>query len=974
MTQIVTQTLARLGISLAAALLLLVFTNGLATAANIVGNTQKWQPLNLDFIGPNANENDTSPNPFLDLRLTVSLTSPSGRTLTLPGFFAGDGNGQGTGNIWRARFAADETGTWQYRAELRSGNNIAISTDANAGNVVSLDGSSGSFSITQHNGDAPGFLKWGRLNYEGGHYLKFADGPYWIKSGTDSPENFLGYAGIDGTIDAGGIENNFLHTFSTHRDQWRSGDPLFTNSRTGADSLGIIGALNYLADRGVNSIYFLPMNLGGDGQETYPFVGYQKTTFNKTHYDISKLHQWNTVLAHAQSRGIALNIVLSETERANERWLDEGQLGTERKLFFRELIARYGYLLAVKWNLGEENDYPVSELKKHADYIRLLDWSNKPVAVHTQINNFRDYEELVGHGSFSASSIQYDPPFAGEFVETWRKRSTDAGRPWIIDMDENTGGVINNNASIRRKQILYDVYFSGGNIEWYFGYYALPIGGDVTAGDFTRRSDIWRYTRYAREFMERELPFWRMEPADNLVTNESTDNGGAEVFAAFNDTYAVYLPNAANTATINLSGANNSFTLRWFDPSSGQFAGGSQRIEGGGQVSLGNPPSRRNDDWVALLQSDTNQESLVVADVADPPTVIEDVAQQTPEVVQLPASITDNNSPYFSGAWQFDATTGELFRFSMTARDDDGVAPIISAATLPPGMRFESVTNGVATLVWQIPLDSAGTQTFALTATDVDDRSVVVTRTVEINVTQVVETNVTQPVDAEVVTNVQTLQPAPVPNSLGTDKPPTILGAENRQVMVGERLSQTIVPIDPEGIVPAIRAVSLPSGASFTDNGNGTRTLNWVPTPDDRGFHEIRLIATDAGDIPFVTQAAMRIEVIDQTIETAPLFQDDTGGSRQNFPPVLSVTDNNSIKLGETFIYRIKPVDPEGIAPILHLLVQPEGSTFDDNGDGSRTFIWMPTAAGEYQFIVVATDSVDGSLSTEVPLNLTVLE
>jgi len=177
------------------------------------------------------------------------------------------------------------------------------------------------------------------------------------------------------------------------------------------------------------------------------------------------------VLSHAQRRGIALNIVLSETERNNERWLDNGAMGTERKLFFRELIARFGYLLAAKWNLGEENDFSVSELRKHAAYINQLDWSRKPIAVHTQINNFRDYEELVGDPLFTASSIQYDHPYASDFVEQWRKRSADAGKPWVIDMDENTGGIKNQNASIRRKQILYDVFFSGGNIEWYFGYH-----------------------------------------------------------------------------------------------------------------------------------------------------------------------------------------------------------------------------------------------------------------------------------------------------------------------------------------------------------------------------------------------------------------------------------------------------------------------------------------------------------------------
>ena len=988
LTSAINPSLRRIAALIAASTALFVIAHSYVFAANVSGVRQKWQPINIDFSGPVAKEQDQSPNPFLDLRLTVIFTSPSGRTIEVPGFFAGDGNGNGSGNIWRARFAADEAGTWQYKATLRSGKNVAISTAAGAGAATSLDGDSGSFQIAQQPSNAPGFLKYGRLNYVGGHYLKFADGPYWIKSGTDSPENFLGYAGIDGTVDAGGINKNFLHKYSSHRDQWRSGDPLFSNSKTGEDSLGIIGSLNYLADQGVNSIYFLPMNLGGDGQETYPFLGFQNTSFNKTHYDISKLYQWNTVLSHAQRRGIALNIVLSETERANERWLDDGQLGVERKLYFRELIARFGYLLAAKWNLGEENDYPVSELKKHADYIRALDWSNKPIAVHTQINDFRDYEKLVGHPSFSASSIQYNPSKAGGFVETWRKRSKDAGRAWVIDMDENTGGVTNNNAAQRRKLLLYDVYFSGGNIEWYFGYHPLPLGGDVTAGNFALRSNIWQYTRIAREFMESELPFWRMEPADNLVTGESDSNGGAEVFAAINEVYAVYLPSASNTAIIDLRGANNSFTLRWFNPSNGQFTGASKQIKGGARVSLGNPPSRRNDDWVALLQAPDASTGARPQPQADAPLVVAEPAVEpitTDPVVAIEAdtaTVNSNSPPQINASGIATATAGEFFRFTINASDSDGAAPVVSAATLPPGMRFESVDNGVATLTWQVPRDAIGTFAFEVVATDTNERSVKTSRIVEVNVQaapQEQPTAVQLQAEPEVATTAKPVlqqsgndKPAPLDIVLG-DQPPSIFGAKNQTIMVGEHLAQVVYPVDPEGVVASIRAASLPPGATFDDNGNGTRTLRWTPAPEDRGTHEIMFIATDAGSTPFVTQVAMRVEVIDQTVETAPLFQLANDKPIQNFPPILAVM-NASIKLGETFIYRIKPIDPEGIAPILHIIVLPEGASFNDNGDGSRTFRWKPSAAGNYQFKIVATDSVDAALTAEMPMSLTVVE
>lgn len=83
-----------------------------ANAATVRGSLVKWHPLDIDFSGPHARETDSAPNPFLDFRLRVILTSPSGVKTTVPGFFAGDGQGNGQGNVWRARFSANAGHPW----------------------------------------------------------------------------------------------------------------------------------------------------------------------------------------------------------------------------------------------------------------------------------------------------------------------------------------------------------------------------------------------------------------------------------------------------------------------------------------------------------------------------------------------------------------------------------------------------------------------------------------------------------------------------------------------------------------------------------------------------------------------------------------------------------------------------------------------------------------------------------------------
>ena len=72
-----------------------------------------------DFSRATSQSTDTAPNPFLDFRLQVRFTGPSGQTYKVPGFFDGDGHGRGAGRVWRARFAPDEPGTGLTSAILR---------------------------------------------------------------------------------------------------------------------------------------------------------------------------------------------------------------------------------------------------------------------------------------------------------------------------------------------------------------------------------------------------------------------------------------------------------------------------------------------------------------------------------------------------------------------------------------------------------------------------------------------------------------------------------------------------------------------------------------------------------------------------------------------------------------------------------------------------------------------------------------
>ncbi len=583
----------------------IMILGGCVGGATIKSNPKQWHTVTLDFEGPQAGAADSSPNPFLDYRLQVVFTGPSGQRYDVCGFFDGDGQGNGSGNCWRVRFTPDEPGRWRYATSFVHGNNVALDKKAD-GTPVVPDGQTGDLSVEAADRRANGFHRWGRLEYVGGHYLKFRAGPYWIKGGTDSPENFLSYQGFDNTRSGSRFG---VKTYREHVRDWRTGDPDWDDGR----GRGIIGAINYLADQHVNLIYFLPMNIGGDGRDTWPFVGPVKPggdpSNDNLHYDISKLHQWEIVFAHAQAKGIVLHFVFNEAEKNNKLELGGRELTTERQLFYREMIARFGHHNAVLWNLCEEYnlglDLGAESIRRFASYIRQIDPYGHPITVHHAGDPVQAWRPFIGDERFSITSIQIGRKDIEPVVERFRRLTAEAGRPLPIAIDEFTVTLGDKqwlpvaDAEALRKEKLWPAYLSGGQLEFI-------VAELLETEDFRKYEDLWQYIWYARRFMEEYLPFWEMQPADELLTGETVHKGktcshDAQVFAAPGRCYAIYLPTATQTGVLDLSGTQGQFIQRWYDPRSGRFEGDAISLESGRRIELGLPPADISQDWAVLI-------------------------------------------------------------------------------------------------------------------------------------------------------------------------------------------------------------------------------------------------------------------------------------------------------------------------------------------------------------------------------------
>jgi len=102
-----------------------------------------------------------------------------------------------------------------------------------------------------------------------------------------------------------------------------------------------------LASKGMNVFSFLTLNIEGDDRNVFPYTTYDE----RKRLDVSKLDQWEIIFEHGANMGMYLHFKMSEVE--NQTLLDNGEMGIERKLYYRELMARFGHHLALNWNIGD---------------------------------------------------------------------------------------------------------------------------------------------------------------------------------------------------------------------------------------------------------------------------------------------------------------------------------------------------------------------------------------------------------------------------------------------------------------------------------------------------------------------------------------------------------------------------------------------------------------------------------------------
>jgi hypothetical protein len=519
-----------------------VSPSGSNTDLGNLGTFSLGSEVEISIPGPTAKGLEPGANPF-EIQVDVTFTSPNGKSFIVPAFYDGDGIGGMDGNIWKVRFAPDIAGVWSFYV---------------AGPIVQFNRYEGGFKVLPFSGcdnnDGPplDLNCYGRLEYVGDHYLRFQNGVHWIKSGIDDPENFLGDAFGD----------------------WEAKK----------------AAVDYLSSKGVNSIYVITNNIDGDRNDTWPWFGDtpQQAKANSNRFNVSKLQEWEDFFSYVQSKGIVLHIILND---------DSAWDGYNKDLYIREMIARFGHHPGIIWNVGEEANeiFSNEEQKALAADIQRKDPFNHPVTVHRKTpwpfigNSYFDLTSIqIGDGSrdfASASVVNYN-----DIVITHREQSVEQCHtiPVMIDETPRITSVNEQTRTKLRSQVLYPIFFGGGNFEMHYRD-AYGQDGAVTIQDLEPMMDDMKR---ARQFIE-SLPFPEMEPCNELVTGQSN-----YCFGKDGDVYAIYLPTGRELA-VDLTKSVGSYNIAWFNPRTGELSKAGS-VTGGG-VRTFTPPD--NSDWVLQLEN-----------------------------------------------------------------------------------------------------------------------------------------------------------------------------------------------------------------------------------------------------------------------------------------------------------------------------------------------------------------------------------
>ena len=369
----------------------------------------------------------------------------------------------------------------------------------------------------------------------------------------------------------------------------------------------------------------------------------------------------------------------------------------------------------------------------------------------------------------------------------------------------------------------------------------------------------------------------------------------------------------------------------------------------------------------------------------------------------LPHQAFANQTPRFDRIENSTLTPGQLFYFKVRALDDDGPVPGLLMTGIPVGAEFVDNGDGARVFRWTPQASQTGQHRLLVVAVDALDSSLRFSQEVFLTVSSTGSSTPAAAVNppASAVSNPAEPQLQAVD---GNFLPQIELGTTQFDLVGGRAFTLRIRATDVDGAVPSMVAHALPAGATFDDNGDGSRSIRWTPEVWQSGHFEVVVVASDARRNDLRVQKIIELDVVPGTSAAAESIQNtspvvtevaqnplpvaqtpvpdisatqvesfDSGGSG-NRAPYFEGLINQTVVLGQTLEFVVAPKDPDGDVPGMFPDRLPARSSFKDNFDGTRTLSWrpFPEDTGDFWITFTALDARDSSIRTSESMRITV--
>jgi len=213
--------------------------------------------------------------------------------------------------------------------------------------------------------------------------------------------------------------------------------------------------------------------------------------------------------------------------------------------------------------------------------------------------------------------------------------------------------------------------------------------------------------------------------------------------------------------------------------------------------------------------------------------------------------------------------------------------------------------------------------------------------------------------------------PAPVlsvPNSVdtSTNGAPFFEGLANVRIEAGQLLELRYVPRDPEGELPGMFPSERPPGATFDDNFDGTKSLNWQTYQADIGITEFVVTAVDPL-VPEYRSAQKVLIAVDPPSDPA---------SVPNIAPSILPIAEYTVRAGDVVSIFLIGTDRNGTTPTMELVDPPANAflTPDERSPDWRILQATPQEAGTITIDIFTRDAADPNVTGLDQIVLNVLE